>query len=105
MDIPDWNPFENLTRNTHLQNYGRFKGFKHQKLSKLFDMSKIDMKLIKKTFDNKLNENEDFDASYLVDLTDILLEKNIYARKMHDKIQDIIMRPEIQESKNKNALR
>ena len=47
MDIPDWNPFENLTRNTHLQNYGRFKGFKHQKLSKLFDMSKIDMKLIK----------------------------------------------------------
>jgi len=95
IESPDWRPFENLTKDASTQNVGRFRDFQRpQDFSKMFDLSNID---IKKTADYHLEVNEDFDASGLVDLTDILLEKNGYARKIHDKLQDIVMKPEIQE--------
>ena len=100
LDSPDWKPIENLTRK-HLQNFGRFRDFQHQDFSKMFDLSKISLKLLEKTANYGFDENEDFDASGLVDLTDILVQKNSYTRKLHDKIQAIIMIPEIQESKTK----
>jgi len=96
LDSPDWKPIENLTRK-HLQNFGRFRDFQHQDFSKMFDLSKISLKLLEKTANYGFDENEDFDASGLVDLTDILVQKNSYTRKLHDKIQAIIMIPEIQE--------
>ena len=67
----------------------------------MYDLSKINLNFMKKTADDQLNEYEDFDASDLVDLTDILLEKNSYARKLHDQLLEIIMRPEIREGKIK----
>ena len=70
----------------------------------MYDLSKINLNFMKKTADDQLNEYKNFDASDLVDLTDILLEKNSYARKLHDQLLEIIMRPEIQEGKIKMIL-
>ena len=48
-EIPDWNPFENLTRQNHRQNFGRFKGrdvrtlFKFFLLGIIMDRIRMDM--------------------------------------------------------------
>ena len=83
----------------NLNNFGRFNELQHQPLSKKIDLSKINMKMLANSTDSQLNEEEDFaPSSDLIDLTDILLEKNSYARQLHGNIQDIVMRPEIQQS-------
>ena len=69
----------------------------------MFDLSKISLKLLEKTANYGFDENEGFDTSGLVDLTDILVQKNSYTRKLHDKIQDIIGRQEIREGDIKRS--
>ena len=61
------------------------------------------MNFLQKAAEYQLDENEDFNASDFVDLSEILLGKNIYARKLHDKIQDIIGRQEIREGDIKRS--
>ena len=65
----------------------------------------VDLSKIQKTTDYQLDENEDFNASDFVDLSEILLGKNIYARKLHDKIQYIIGRQEIRKGDIKKVLK
>merc|ERR1719342_608885 len=96
-DAPDWNPSENLTRNEQTQIFGNFEVFQPQEISKIFDLSKINMKHIAKTSNYQLYEDLDVETSDLLDLKDIFLEKNSYARKVHDKLHEIVMRPDIQE--------
>jgi len=96
-DAPDWNPSENLTRNEQTQIFGNFEDFQPQEISKIFDLSKINMKHIAKTSNYQLYEDLDVETSDLLDLKDIFLEKNSYARKVHDKLHEIVMRPDIQE--------
>ena len=80
-----------------------FEDFQSQKLSKMVDLSKFNINFLQKPTDYQLEENEDFNASDFVDLSEILLGKNIYARKLHDKIQDIIGRQEIREGDIKRS--
>ena len=96
-DAPDWNPSENLTRNEQTQIFGNFEDFQPQEISKIFDLSKINMKHIAKTSNYQLYEDLNVETSDLLDLKDIFLEKNSYARKVHDKLHEIVMRPDIQE--------
>ena len=78
----DWNPFENLTKTEakliKKHHYGEVKPFQRQTISKP-DLSNFNFNFIKTLShsNTQLDEDMDFDASNLIDLKDILFEKNI----------------------------
>ena len=71
----------------------------------MVDLSKFNINFLQKPTEYQLEENEDFNASDLLYLSEILSGKNVYARKLHDKIQDIIGRQEIREGDIKKVLK